>query len=516
MEPPQSEKPDEKPKKEAVVPQIAKAEDVKTPAGEGNTNTETHTKAAPIETGPAETGSSPEGIPQPVAETMAPETKSVFASLTEKGKGFLRGVYEKIRSSEIVQNIVDRYQVWNNKDHVQWAKEKTERLTQEKTAEEAKIAQSEATANQALEDSQKAKTAMEAAGMTMSAQDEAQHKAEADKYHKEADTARENTFLKEIEIEKVKNKGAEYEQKVMEARAHLDGRLEAKVKTNKELLAEYALGKESLETKLEPCEKQIQDLDGKMEKLKTALETVKSESVKKTLENNISLCEKKKAELARTKQGLENIKNSLAQKIEKIKSANSDLQEKRDAIMGVEKIRLEKASTKPVKSDVMAGGEIMLDYGGGKTIKFASEKFVITDSKGKTEEVALSGAKNEMIRQFDGISTDELRTKGVSEKLIKKIEGLKKTTKAEKEKGSQFIAKDLVAKWNRFPGVGKALELEFTKDENTKEDLRDKDRAKEFLLKKIVSLVPSYGGDTKKLPLGITERADRFFAEEDR
>lgn len=434
-----------------------------------------------------------ETLPKPVDTTMTPEAKSLFASLAEKGKNFLRGLYDKIKSSDIVQNLIGHYNVWNNKDRAQGAREKIDQLGEEMAAEKTKQEKAKKAAEGAKEEIKKVNENILATGIELSDADKKLQEDEIKKYEAEADEAQSNATKKETEIGEVGEKLKGYETKLKEARIRLDSRLEAKMESNNKLRSGYETSIETVNGSIKEFDDKIKTQNENIEKLRSAFDSIKKGSAaKKTLENHIALCEKKKQGLEKAKKTFEKSKNELEAKVNKLKNANIVLQNKRDAIMGVEKIQLEKPSTKPIDSKISDTGVIRLEYGGGMTIQFSDEKFVTTDSAGKTEEITLDKASKDLIRQCTvQLSIDDLRAKKISENLIKKIEALEKTSKKPETKlETSFLAKDVLSKWNKFQENSFKLKFEIKTGEDPNQNLKDKDGAKKFIEDKIRKAAP--------------------------
>lgn len=449
-------------------------------------------------------------VPEALKATAAPETKGLFASLKEKSKNFLQTMYEKIKNTEIVQNITDRYQVWNNKRLKERADKKINDLKLETTAEEAKITESAQSAEEAKNEAAKAKVAIEAVGLALSAQDEAQQREEIEQFENDAEISREKIFNNEMEANHTETISKEFEAKIKEVRSRLDGRLEAKMEANNDLLKDYENSQEFYAGKIEMCNNLIKEQNGNIEKLTASLATIKkSEASKKLLEKNIVKCKEKIERLKFTLSEYEKYNNEVTAKADKLNRANVDLQNKRDKIMGVEKITWEKSGTKPVASKILDGGEISLDYGGGKTMQLKGEIFIITDSAGNTEEIPLNKAKDALIKQFQGLSADELKKGGVSEKFFARIQALEKTAKPEVTKEKSFLAKDILSKWKKHVGNESGLRhLATIAGESPDQNLIDAAGVKKFIEDKIRAGAPK--STENGIPRLIAKQLDEF------
>ena len=447
-----------------------------------------------------------------IETVIAPETKGLFASLKEKSKNFLQTMYEKIKNTEIVQNITDRYQVWNNKRLKERTDKKINDLKLETSTEEAKITESTQSAEEAKNEADKAKMAIEAAGLTLSPQDEAQQREEIAQYENDAEASREKILTNEMEANRTETISKEFETKIKEARSRLDGRLEAKMNSNNELLESYKISQEFYVEKIGMCKNLIEEQNGNIEKLIASLAAIKkSEASKKLLEKNIVKCKERIQRLKYTLSEYEKYNNEVTSKADKLNRANADLQNKRDKIIGVEKIKWEKPGTKPVASKILDGGEIRLDYGGAKTIQFQGDIFTITDSAGKAEEIPLDKAKDALIKQFQGLSADELRKGGVSEKFIARIQALEKATNPEATKEKSFKAKDVLAQWNEHVGSKSPFShFAIESGEDPDQNLADPEGARKFIENKIKAGAPEsikkFGG----IPKLILNQVDAF------
>jgi len=315
-----------------------------------------------------------------------------------------------------------------------------------------------------------------------------------------------------MEANRTETISKEFETKIKEARSRLDGRLEAKMNSNNELLESYKISQEFYVEKIGMCKNLIEEQNGNIEKLIASLATIKkSEASKKLLEKNIVKCKERIQRLKYTLSEYEKYNNEVTSKADKLNRANADLQNKRDKIIGVEKIKWEKPGTKPVASKILDGGEIRLDYGGAKTIQFQGDIFTITDSAGKAEEIPLDKAKDALIKQFQGLSADELRKGGVSEKFIARIQALEKATNPEATKEKSFKAKDVLAQWNEHVGSKSPFShFAIESGEDPDQNLADPEGARKFIENKIKAGAPEsikkFGG----IPKLILNQVDAF------
>jgi len=162
-----------------------------------------------------------ESMPQTLEELVnAFKTYMIFDkeyyNIKEKSKNFLQTMYEKIKNTESVQNITDRYQVWNNKRLKERTDKKINDLKLETSTEEAKITESTQSAEEAKNEADKAKMAIEAAGLTLSPQDEAQQREEIAQYENDAEASREKILTNEMEANRTETISKEFETKIKE------------------------------------------------------------------------------------------------------------------------------------------------------------------------------------------------------------------------------------------------------------------------------------------------------------
>lgn len=449
-------------------------------------------------------------------ETFSDQTKETVAGLQPESKGFVGKLYEKIKSSEVVQNVVDRYQVWRNDKLAARAENKAGQLTQEQDGEKARFKSAEEAARRVEADFEKARLALGKMGRGISSETTEKVRQERDSHNQRAYAAEDQVQIIEGRIQDIRDKKEAYDTRVNEARGRLDGRLEAKQQINNEALSELGDKFSQLDSRLDQGRKSVDDLNRQAAELRGLLGTV-NKSLQVEIIGHIKEIEEKQAKYAARIKELERARVDVDKKMKDLESKNVDLQAKRDKIFPPK----EKPSVTEKSAEQPRFGtgdnEVSLEYGGGKEVVMRGDQIEEVGSDGKTTTWSADDAPEDVIAAFvtaGGRSLEEWQKEAdagrVGEKALRRIEALS-TRQPETEKKPKFLAGDIVAAWNQEVGKGSGKQVTLEKSADPKKDLGSEVAAKDMLLTLLAKRLNR--GDVKTLHSSTKGKVENFLAK---
>lgn len=452
---------------------------------------------------PSEKIDRPAGVSEPVEQSFSARAKEVAGTLSAESKGFLAKLYERVKSSEIAQNITDRYQVWRNeglsgRTQRKTAELQTQQETEQKAAESAIKRAESVTATQAELDK-----VMQSVGKERSAADKTKAEEEIAGHKTRAEEAEMRTQLLAGQMSQEKERLENYQAKAQEARGHLDGRLAAKLEANNKTIEEYDRRKKDNEAVAEGHQATIKEIESNIKTLENFLATASGESARAEAQKTINEFGAKQKVLEAASQSRVDAQVKLQEKTDKLREKNADLQAKRDAIFPPKEkpAQIEQPGAEPKSIEIKPDGKkAVVDFGGGKEIIVSGGQVREIGPNGSITAKPISEALDDIRRYFDNTPRSELEMMGFPQEAIEQME------KAEEER-PPFLAGDMVAEWNKkYGGHGAILKLDNYTD--AAKDLQTENVAKTFMLERLAKKFhPNH------LATGWKKDVSRFFQE---
>lgn len=446
----------------------------------------------------------PLGVAEPVEQSFSGRAKEIAANLSAESKGFIGKLYEGIKSSEIVQNLADRYQVWRNEGLARRAQGKIDKFqSQQKTENEAaeRASKNAAGVEGTLAEMENIRKGM---GQEVSAEDKAKIENSVVEHNARAEEAKMRAGLLSGRMSEVKGEIENFEARVAASRGHLDGRLAAKQEANNRTLAEYKEQEEKVKRDLESNKTQIEALNGSIKKFEVLLAGVSDKASREVLQKNINELAAKRGEMEKAEQEILDKYEEVHKRKNELQEKNTDIQAKRGRIFpSKEKSAVaEQPGDKPKSVVIKADGKkAVVDYGGGKEAVVSGGQVREISPDGNITVKPISGAGGDIMRYFGGRPRDELEMMGFPQDEIERMEKAK-------EERPPFLAGDLIAEWNKKYGQQFGLALKLEKYADAANDLQTEYAAKEFISQRLAKTL-----NADRLAQGWKKDVNRFFAE---
>ena len=265
--------------------------------------------------------------PTEASETTAQISKSeTWQKLKEVTQDLLKGAYEKIKSSEPVQNALDRFQVWKNAKMSQWFESKLENANkrQKQANQESDVsAQSAADIQKNLDD---LTAQMESMGMKVP--EDARQKALA-----EIASARERdeSYAKVAQIRggrvtELRGKYETYQQNLNGATERINGRLSAKQEGNNTELALQKRKMADLLAEKKQQEEFLQKLDVQYQTFETQVKTLGRGATRRLIESSMKEITKSRERKVRNLRNLGDVLASVQNEIAVLNQKNEALE----------------------------------------------------------------------------------------------------------------------------------------------------------------------------------------------
>jgi len=442
-----------------------------------------------------------------VEKKMTDKTKETAETLTPESRRFLGGLYEKIKSSDIVKNIVDRHEVHKNNKLENRANAKIGELERKKAMEIKGVQDIKNAQKESQGSSKKIEEIYKSMGKEMEQAEKDKFKSEIETHQKLIDEREGGAQRIECKITDATDKLEDYKNKAEAARGHLAGRLTAKMETNNQALQEFDGQRSEINKNINDNQTQIKELD----KYEAGFKNLLSEGVQgaaaEIAKKNLAEIKAKKAEHIKNVKNLESNQNKIDKKIDGLKEKNNKLQEQHDKIYPAKEKTTQKQAGEKPENYKIDQGKVTLNFGGGKEMFLDSKGNITTiGSDGAQSTLALDKITNEALAKFKAVSSEELESVGIPPEIIERIQNIKPEA-GEKKK---FIAGNLVAEWNKYVKIFKLSELQVSLDKNSDpgQEFGDKTLAKEFLLN-LIAKKAKVSKDKLKSP--ITSKVINFF-----
>ncbi len=444
-------------------------------------------------------------VPDAVVETMTDRSKEMMATLKPESKGFIGKLYEKIKSSEMVQNMVDRVEVWNNVRHGDRTHRKIEGLNQEKEGVEQEMEGESEIIDRTEADFKKIWEIYKSMGEQVPIDSiQKMQKENLGHLHK-GDEAFTRALQIEGKIQDTKEELAAFEGKTNEARGRLDGRLAAKMEKNNVALKDLNEKHDNINFAVETDENRLKELEKGAEGFQSILEGSPIESLATLAREGLKKIEVERKVLISNIEKLEEARVKYDEQISDLEGNNVELQEKRDEIFPPkEKEEKEKKpQEKPQKLEFSQGGEMIVEYGGGKTLILSSEGIKKINPDGEIEETPFDDIDDDELLPFAGHSKELLKNFGVPEKMASRLE----TIRPKRETAKKFNSRELMLDWNQFTGKESGLQVNLKKGEKII-DLKTKEAVRDYLLELIAQKISK--GQVSGLSKGIKALVDKY------
>ncbi len=304
-----------------------------------------------------ETDNKTDIIKIPSGIKMTERVKDAWDSLSSASKDFAGKLWGKIKSSETVQNIADKYKVWRNEGLAKRAENKITKLNTEAISADATSQKSRAAIEKNKANFSTLEEKLTKAGLKLTDSDRSKFNKETEA-HLMAEKRQSATGEKiKNKADQVKSTKEQYEKKVSEAKDRLTGKLETKISAHEKTIASFERELNNTNSNLGRTQESIKDINESMEELTQLADETDSKSLKKTIKNKLSELSKQRAENKKTELALRKENDKITSKKEKIESKIADLNTKIGQI-DPEKIRPENEDVIELQNKKPAGGEI--------------------------------------------------------------------------------------------------------------------------------------------------------------
>ena len=272
--------------------------------------------------------------PNSAEATFSPETSDVVEQMKPEGKKFFSRLFDKIKSSDIVQNISDRYQVWRDERLAQRVQDRIDHANGQQQYEQGQAAAAHKAAERSQADLSKLEELMGKVGKKVGEETYAKVAVEAINHD---DTqlkheARDQQITGQIEDLRLAK--ASFTEQAEQAKGRLDSRLEEKININNKSLEEYGQRETRVELQLASNEAEREKNAQHEVELESFLETVdRSSAIYSDLKKAIQEARRERVRLDEINDILIRERDSIRAKISKLEGKNSDLVAKREKII---------------------------------------------------------------------------------------------------------------------------------------------------------------------------------------
>lgn len=448
----------------------------------------------------------------PEAIDLTDEVREGWDEMPSEAREFSRGLFgrlkEKLTSTEVVQNIADRYRVWRDSSLAEREQKGINKLA--KIAEGGRKKEEELRAHASRVESEMKEVGplLAELGIEFKQEERVGVLEEAERIKEQAEAEKGRVEQITGKMEDLRGKKENYESLVEGARGRLDGRLAEKQEINNQSLEKFRGNVAETDTALADKRTEAKDLDRKMVELRGAMKGIKSEIVRGLLGGKLAGLEAQRAELDAPIRALEKQKTKYEAEMKKFQAKNADLQKRRDTIIPSKERKpiVESTKEKPlqVNGDLRAfedGGMLVADYNDGSQHMLGKDRFLNfkPDEESEDSWKPIDDLTDEEFEDFfreEDWTADELRTARISDQIIDRIERIREMKK--------MTAHEITGGWNRFAEnrLGSKHGLSVKAEGDPDRQFSDKQAAKRFLLEALAKKVAA-----DKTPRTLSRRA---------
>ncbi|MCX6741047.1 MAG: hypothetical protein NTY61_01470, partial [Candidatus Parcubacteria bacterium] len=442
-------------------------------------------------------------------ETFNTETNKAVEQMKPESKKFFGCLFDRIKSSDVVQNITDRYQVWRDERLAQRGQEAIDRTDLKRQQEEQQAEQARRGGEQSQAQFSHYEEIMARQG---GVSEEAREKATADQlkcdllYEGHKDQAQEISG----QIEDIRSTQEGYLKKAQEVRGRLDGRLEAKMSVNNKSIEEYGQKETRVDLQIDSNGADLKKTIKEEDDLGALLKTAGKEGWASNLKESIKEIGKKRAHLEEVIDALTRERDSIRAKISKLEGKNSDLSTKREKILpakqrqseapkstesaspekeeeevvnpleGVgseqnsapdrQSSELSEPKTEAIKPEIdrielrpstTRRGEIVITTADGGTCKLTNNDsdlgpcIIEINPKGEPEIKRLGQLTDEDLKPFQVVSSERLEAMGLGAEIVARMASLE-----EEKLRDKFLLGNFTFDWNKMVGKKSGLQIE--------------------------------------------------------
>lgn len=449
----------------------------------------------------------------PEAVDLTDEVREGWNEMPSEAREFSRGLFgrlkEKLASTEVVQNITDRYRIWRDSSLAEREQKGINKLA--KIAEGGRKKEEELRAHAGRVESEMKEVGplLKELGVELKEEEQAGVLAEAKRIKEQAEAEKGRVEQITGKMEDLRGKKEGFEARVEGARGRLDGRLAEKQEINNQSLEKFRGNVAETDTALTDKRAEAKDLDRKMIELRGAMNGIKSEIVRGLLGGKLAGLEAQRAELDAPIRALEKQKAKFEAEMKKFETKNADLQKRREAIYPAKD---RKASTPEKPLVHVLSAEVSfhptegimtasIDISGGSRKELTADGRVYYFEADENESSRTSSvddlSDDELEEFFGGGETDQQLTAwGFSEKILERIEKARDIKK--------MTAHEITGGWNRFAEnrLGSKHGLSVKAEGDPDRQFSDKQAAKRFLLETLAKKVAA-----DKTPRTLSRRA---------
>lgn len=487
-----------------------------------------------VDTEISSAGSESEGAEgaEPAIE-LSEGAKEELKTMPAESRGFFGKLYEKIKSSEIVQNVVDRYRVWRGDSVAKRAESKIQNLTKEKEGYAVKAKEYETQHEETQEEFDRVKQKLADIGRNVDPSELKNVEDEIAIYKTKSDEQNELGQLATGKIEDTKEATETYNEKLDDSRRRIAGRFEAKMDLNLDRLDRLQDDQETLQEQIDINNEDVKKFDVQEKALAEELKATKNKTIARLITKTIQDIQSNRGEANAVTGKLQSRNESMKNEMDSLKKKNLTLQEKRNEVLPKnEKITTSDTSAAKLvrRFEIYDTGGVGIDLGRGRTMILNEDGIQDFRADGSIKDIKVNTVDDSVIELFMVVPPDQLKDKlppeiiARMEKIIDKKTDAKKLEKAKAKGGKQEtepVAKKeqkekltmgkIVMEWNDLVGKGSGIEINTKKGFSTNTDLGSIDSVKAFLLQGLATKL--CGGDVKKIAPRISARVETFISK---
>lgn len=441
------------------------------------------------------------------------EARATYRELSPAEKGFVGKLFEKIKSTEVVQNLSDRADVWRNRRLAERVDDGLTQLDKERRAAEEVRHEMFARSKSSAKEMETVGSTLKELGIDLSEEELGRVKEESIQFSQKAEVA--DQRLEELEGRKkdlVADKEA-FEGRVTAARERLDGRLAEKMDINTSSI-ELGRGQiRDIDAGLSANREAIASTDKKIKELTIMRGAIKSEVMRDILGGKIAVLEAERVAAEKPLKGMERLRARIEKDVKAFEKKNAALREGRNKIFPPKERKPAPEPVKVIANDLFVWEnepQLTADYGDGRRQAIIRDRIYMfePDTDESKQSISIDDASDDQIEEFFGEedwTADELRTARISERVVERIERIRSI------KG--VTVEQVIHNWNRFVNertASKRHGLSIAVEGDPDRQFSDRLAAKGFLLDVLAKKVAA-----DKTPRSLSKRmrglVDNYF-----
>ena len=282
--------------------------------------------------------SAPESQPsiseRPPKGAVDETTFEAAGQMKPESKKFFRSLFDRIKSSDVVQNITDRYQVWRDERLAQRGQGAIDRANGQQQCEQERAAAAQKASERSQADLKRLEEIMSKMGKKVSEEDYVKVAAETIKHGETQLGHQARAQQISGQIEDLRLIQTSFTEQAEQANGRLDGRLEAKMNINNKSIEEYGQREARLDLQIASNEAGREKNAQHEIELESLLEILdRSDAIRPGVKRAIQEVRRERARLEEVQDLLVQKRDSIKAKMFKLENKNNNLSAKREQIL---------------------------------------------------------------------------------------------------------------------------------------------------------------------------------------